>query len=176
MGSLPKLLAQGRPRDRGAWNAIFRWLMPYAKLKAKDRQELEDGRQDVLDGLAVGVRRRSRRHRLLLQLLVDIDEALDERYNPDAVRGRGAILQEGHWPPQQARSHCSRECEREPEPELGPRGTRGEAVGPAQDGPSNPNYQITTTNQLDLHFLHPLAFPQQNPHNWAATSGGSPIG
>ena len=34
-----------------------------------------------------------------------------------------------------------------------------------QDGPSNPNYQITTTNQLDLHFLHPLAFPQQNPHN-----------
>ena len=50
------------------------------------------------------------------------------------VRGGGAILQEGHWPPQQARSHCSRECEREPEPELGPPGTRGEAVGPAPQG------------------------------------------
>ena len=34
-----------------------------------------------------------------------------------------------------------------------------------QDGPSNSNYQITTTNQHDLHFLHPLAPSQQNPHS-----------
>ena len=34
-----------------------------------------------------------------------------------------------------------------------------------QDGPSNSNYQITTTNQHDLHFPHPLAPSQQNPHS-----------
>ena len=55
--------------------------MPYTKLKALERSRLEEEREDVLDALVM-VRRRSRRNRLLLQL-VEIDGALDDSYNAD---------------------------------------------------------------------------------------------
>ena len=67
----------------GAGGTNIQLLMPYTRAKALERHRPEEEREDVLDALAIG-RHRSRRVRLLLQL-VEIDEALDGRYNADAA-------------------------------------------------------------------------------------------